>query len=380
MSLRLFTMLTLTILNVQTLLGQITGNTNTRDPRAKQISHEYRDALCGKEWICLKLIEIRRGVRDEYDQHGRIVEFGPDGQFKCSPKYDGTWTIVDDQFIKISLSTFSKNVKPLLNGAYSIYALSDSTLVLGQILTSSGDFTREYTFTSSSTISASSRHPMVYKHPVDSLKEGKQIKHYSNGQVMSVEQLKLARKKITAEDLFLNYHKPFHDRYNAADSTLLRSVAHGEWTYYYPDGKIQAKYYYNEGTPIGRWVRFFPDGRLDETENYDDNGMLKFSDSYQYGKDKLWPIIEREAPNKQVVFVIGSKDSVQFNQIEFYETGQADSNLEKKIAVRNLSGRKVTIVIPHNTLFDTKSTEVEVNPDDSIVLNLSIKIPAGVTD
>lgn len=78
--------------------------------------------------------------------------------------------------------------------------------------------------------------------------------------------------------------------------------------------------------------------------------------------------------------MIGSKDSVHFDQIDFHETAPAASYVEEKIRIKNLSSRRVIISIPSNLVFDINSTQLELNPHDSSELSLKVIIPAGATD
>jgi hypothetical protein len=363
-----------------TTLGQITGNPNVVDPMALPITTDLQRMLCGKEWHCLNIIETRRGVREDRTQsHLPVVEFGCNGDFAGPGISDreAKWKIVNSQFLEIRSAVPPRRTsQPLLWGAYSVYAISDSTLVLGRILTSSGDWTKEYVFSTKPPKSKPTTKILTVQNPPDSIKPGKKVRYYNNGKISSLENYGIMRRKVSAEEIFLN--KGRFPRHPFQDSIQLVTVRTGEWISYFPDGQIQSRTNYDSaGHLTGRWVKYFPDGRLSDTGVYSHNKVPGLNDHYLYKKGETWPLIERTLFWNMVTYVIGHQDSVQFKQIEFYESGRVGSYLEKKIPIKNLSPRRITITTVDNPPVDMRSTTATINPGDSAELVVKFKIPSG---
>ncbi len=364
-----YTVLLLSLVSVQLLYGQITGNINVRDQKALVITEVIRESLCGKKWTAVRVVEIRKGIREEFDRFGS-VEFGCDGKVNYNMT---TWDVVNEQFLKVTNKS-NPNLRHLLNGAYAVYAISDSTLVLGQILTSTGDWTREYTFSRFPKSSVTAR-PSYWG---DSLKDGKQIKYFPNGHVSSIQSYRIIKQKISAEDLFLGHHTLYPEWYDLDDSTQMRSVPVGDWVYYHPDGQVQARYSYDQsGNQVGKSVRFLSDGRLSDTETFHDNSRRYFMDHYEYTTGEARPVIKRVFSNGEVVFVLGNMDSVQVDRMDFYELRPVGSYVEERIHFVNLTSRTIPISAPPNAAFDTKAVQIQLGPYDTVSLSFRIKIPAG---
>lgn len=348
------TILVLSLANVPVAWSQITGNVHVKDPKALAITADLHAALCGKKWHCLRMVETRRSVWDEFEDCEKNVEFSCNGEYNPGYIADGTWAIVNEQYLKIS-PTNRPNSRNVLSGAYSIYSLSDSTLVLGQILTSTGDWTKEYTFTTSPKPRISPLLKWVYDRR-DSIKAGKQVKYHPDGQVSSIGHYRMVKTKVSVEELFLNYPS-FPAMYDPNDSTRLDTKQTGEWIYYFPDGNVQARYLYDHvGTSIGKWSNYSPDGRLEETSTYNDHGEMEFHDRYEYHKNETLPIIKRWKGNNVPVFILGSQDSLQLDQKDFHEVLPADSALVKQIRIKNLSPRAFTITVLESSLLHLKTT------------------------
>ncbi|MEI9920888.1 MAG: hypothetical protein WDO14_19150 [Bacteroidota bacterium] len=367
------TILYLFLLTTNVVMAQITGFAT--DPKAIPITAEAQMKLSGKTWYCSKLIEVRRTARQEFEPFHKTIEFKPGGQYNKN----GTWTIVNDQFIKITEPEVAPNAKPFLSGAYSIYALSDSVLVLGKILTSSGDFTREYTFTTTP-VDRSLKLPKEVTYNLrDSLRDGEYVTRYPDGQVKSKENYKLVRTKVPKEQYIYWTQLKVTGLANPEDSTMSNSYREGKWSYFYPDGKIKTRQFFAENYRTGQWQYFSEDGRLVKTERYGYEGGLEFSDRYHYQASNSRPTIERQIRGN-IMFVMGSKDSVLFDQLELYNDAPIHSEFTEVVRVINLSQKKVTLNISANSTFDIHPTEFVIEANDTSRVVLKLTMPAGQTD
>ncbi len=217
--------------------GQITGNLNVKDPKAIAITENKVKMLCGNKWLGLKIIETRRGLTKERELR-ETVEFPCDGEYKSYGGInDGVWEVVNNQFIRVTMSTKNRNRRYTLNGSYSIYELLDSTLIFGQVLTSSGDWVKQFLFTRSEKIYSEHHKPIEYSsYQREVPQEGKTIKYHSNGNISSVEYYEEASLKVPkAEQLSIGKNFMVYNNYNAEDSTYSAIVPVGDWVYYYPE-------------------------------------------------------------------------------------------------------------------------------------------------
>jgi hypothetical protein len=129
--------------------GQITGNLNVKDPKAIELTDEIVKLLCAKGWDFIKLIENIRGTETEYKNQNSASKptFDCNGEFWDDFRGRGKWKKINNQYLQVTITIESNNyLKSKLKGAWAIYEISDSTLVLTKVLTSSGDWKKQYYF------------------------------------------------------------------------------------------------------------------------------------------------------------------------------------------------------------------------------------------
>src|SRR5687767_7322179 len=90
----------------------------------------------------------------------------------------------------------------------------------------------------------------------DGLKTGKWITRYDNGVISSIEYFKTRRRKISAEELFVNNYEL--RRFNKLDSTIHEEVRTGQWSTFSRNGIVQ------------------------KTTLFSDDGIASIVDEYEY--------------------------------------------------------------------------------------------------
>jgi TonB family protein len=63
------------------------------------------------------------------------------------------------------------------------------------------------------------------------------------------------------------------------DMTL--NIETGEWTYYYKNGNVKSKMYFNNGFPVGIWTDFMSNGKVNKTFDY--NFPIVFTEIKEHG-------------------------------------------------------------------------------------------------
>jgi hypothetical protein len=203
--------------------------------------------LFNKKWNCEKVIETRRGQVFELptitsftlSSDGKVHGYGASGQ----------WNAVENKFLKFVIDKKKSSHKGRLVGAYSIYELSDSTLVLAQVLTSSGDWIKEYRFS----IKESFSFPFDLLRSDSAVYDGERKIYNAEGKLVAIENYRLETGKVTREN-FWQFNR-YLQQINRMDSTFVKSVPIGEWKRFYPDGKLESVGNYdNYGNPVGEFI------------------------------------------------------------------------------------------------------------------------------
>lgn len=140
---------------------------------------------------------------------------------------------------------------------------------------------------------------------------GKQIEYGINGQVTSIENYKygdlISEETFDSNNQIINaisyeaFSKPYvitttySNGNKKSKSTLLNNVLHGEYEYYYIDGKIKIKGGHANGSQNGKWFYYYPNGQIESeflyengnrnglNTNYFENGKIEDEMQYDYG-------------------------------------------------------------------------------------------------
>ena len=116
------------------------------DTEALELSEDVLDKLIGKDWDHEIMVTSMRGTTDTLTRTTLDIIYYKDSTVK-QHLYSGTWKVVKNKLIVNEITWNRKNsLEMLLNGAFSIYEITDSTLVLVRKMTSSGDYINKYLF------------------------------------------------------------------------------------------------------------------------------------------------------------------------------------------------------------------------------------------
>ncbi len=326
--------------------GQITGNPYVTDPRAILITSKDTSMLCGRTWRYINYLEVRRDQQKEDLREGKIIKFSPNGTLVTNWNH-GRWAIVGERILQIDFPELRHKQREFIQGSYSVYELNDTSLVLGQILTSNGDWRKELHF---STLGQAPppRAPQwgVYQ-PYDSLRSGKRVRHYLNGNVSSIEYWQVVKRRASAEELFL-----YDDRTNILDSTRQHSI------------------------PVNRWVYYYLDGRISRTVNYGYEGQYPCMNEYNYQKNSPWPIIM----TCYDLFVIGKMDSISLDRVSIDRAVRAEEPITETFQIRNLSPKQVNIRIVPNASLSVLGVSYKILQLDSVNAEIKLTSPGGTVN
>jgi hypothetical protein len=347
--------------------AQITGNLNVKDPKALEITAERIQMLCGKTWWGLQINETKRGEKEKRDIRETI-------KFLCNGEIDGKygkWEAINSQFLQIKRSIERKHAYFIFNGPYYIYEISDSTLVLAQVLTSNGDWVKELMFTSSQDKYHDSHpRPNYANYWPNDQRPGEKITRYDNGNIASKEYYKAVKRKLSVTELFEFGVPP-----NLTDSTRTDIIPIGHWTYYYPDGKLKSiSHYDSSGHSTGNSIRYFSDGKIDQATYRKPN--YSYSDYHEYSADGSLLHVKRQSRNS-TLYVIGKRDSVAISEIEVFVKGRAQSTSKEKLKLFNLGSKETIIKINENKKLGASERGIVIKPADSLLFDLPIIIPQG---
>jgi hypothetical protein len=331
--------------------GQITGNPNVTDPKALQIDSAVLKALTNKKWRCITLRETRSTDTHEWKCYD-VIEFLGDDKIKTGLD-SGKWTIGNKAYIDISRPALRATQGHLV-GTYSIYELSDSILVLSKILTSTGDWRKEFSFRNEK-YALKQDEPRMPPRPYSiapsqkELREGEKIVRYDDGKLQLVEHVK---RKFSTEQIFVDNSVASDEKLDPKDSTVMVSVL------------------------TGTKRRYAPDGNLIETHTFDDSGYFIFSDAYAYHQDKSLFYVRRQQKGRQS-FIVNLQDSVSLDKISIQGKFKADSLFTEMIRITNLRPNDVQISLFENKSLGIRPESFAVKGGDSLTVQLNIKIPAG---
>jgi antitoxin component YwqK of YwqJK toxin-antitoxin module len=162
---------------------------------------------------------------------------------------------------------------------------------------------------------------------------------------------------LEADGIYREFHpngKPF------IEGQYQRGRQHGEWTYYFDDGKVNRKVLYNNGQPDGAWDVFRADGTLSakrsfksgirdgEWITYDETGKKPLREEhYVNGKpDGVWKIwFPGGKLKQQFVFKEGLRhgQSIEWNENgdKLIEINYAENKLHGPAMQRLTDGRTI---------------------------------------
>ena len=194
------------------------------------------------------------------------------------------------------------------------------------------------------------QHEQINQLTKEGNKTGKWIEYGLNEKPSSIKVYKVIRKKVSAEELFL-YDNKVPGQYSKSDSTLEQSIR------------------------IGQWITYASDGAIREVEYYSDEGSMLMIDSYSYDDAGIPNVVRLHM--SRTSYVIGRRDSIEFNNLTFYEIKRANEFFEIGASIRNLSSHDVTI-----NVFPLISLEVQPNTYilkalDSMDIKVSLKFLPG---
>ncbi|AHM63397.1 hypothetical protein D770_25770 [Flammeovirgaceae bacterium 311] len=117
-----------------------TKNFELLNPDAIDLSQEQLKYLTTHSW---KVDRINTRIRDETvnTKGWAFLEFGEGNKFKYGGK-SGEWELVENRYIRYQLKNQEDEANFNFGGIYAVIALSDTTLTLAKILTSTHDMKR----------------------------------------------------------------------------------------------------------------------------------------------------------------------------------------------------------------------------------------------
>lgn len=180
------------------------------------------------------------------------------------------------------------------------------------------------------------------------LKTGKWVEVGLDGDTISIQHYKIIGKKVT-EELFLYDVAP--ELYNESDSTVDQSIL------------------------IGKWITFDSDRKIRKIDHYDNNGFFKMSDYYSHDERGIQRIVRKTY--SKTSYIIGNRDSVEFNLINFYRIEPTNSFVELKTTARNLTEEKVLIKILPHTRLSIQTVSYLINAKDSLDIIVRLQMLAG---
>jgi hypothetical protein len=334
--------------------GQITGNTNVVDPMALKIDGGVLNMLMGKKWKCEDVIETRRGEVINYGSDIRI-EFLLGGKIinTIFRNDSGAWKVVNTQYLILSWPQ-KNHSRWRLAGSFSIYKVSDSIALLAQVLTSNGDWRKEYLFKNQKyTSRVDSLKKIPFRAPYfpleDSLREGKRVKHDEDGRRIETYYT-IIRQKISMEEAFLNRWKLNDARLNHSDSTYTRSVETGPRSVYSVNGVLLERQFFNE------------------------RGSHLFTDSYVYASDGTLSHIQRGIRKSYKVVL---PDSILLDSHKLMITGREGSTYHHSLKIKSLSEHDVPFHLSENLSLALGAGNFLIKARDSLLLILNPKLPPG---
>jgi hypothetical protein len=357
------------VLSTHLLSAQITGMPGVIDPNALPLDVVEISALYNKEWNCQKMIETRRGAVRESSLFTSVTFFD-DGKFS-ELLQTGQWKVIDSKFISILPAHTKAAPRRYITGAYSIYKISDSTLVLGQVLTSSGDWKKEYWFTIQERVRPPYPRPALFTDTV--LHEGERRVYDAQGRLTAIENYKIEKGRLLPLSME-RYGAPSH-HINLKDSTWIRSVRVGEWKTFYADGAVESITNYVDGRRVGDYTEFYPDGRFKKVRSVDGPYYV---DVYEYPKNSTTPVVQRFGANEPV-FALGSDECVEFDHLEFYVESATGKLIEEMLVVRNLMDHEVVVRVDGSDEFEVVRDTFRLPARDFWNIRLHLRIPQGIT-
>jgi hypothetical protein len=117
-----------------------TKNFELANPDALELSQQQLEYLTTSSW---KVESVNTQIRDEVvnNKGWAFLEFGAENKFKYGGK-SGYWELVEGKYIRYQLNNPEDEARFNFGGIYSVTNLTDSTLILSKVLTSTNDMKR----------------------------------------------------------------------------------------------------------------------------------------------------------------------------------------------------------------------------------------------
>ena len=129
-------LLSIILLPLKNAIGQAPFELENR--KALKLTERRLKVLLSKDWRVVYTETQNRKIQNVKSRSAfRGIQYNPDGTFS-STTISGTWIILEGKFIKHNLKR-EDEIKMNFGGTYAVTALSDTSLVLTKILTSSQD-------------------------------------------------------------------------------------------------------------------------------------------------------------------------------------------------------------------------------------------------
>lgn len=337
--------LTILLIQLNSAFAQITAIPGTTDPRAIEI--DSTKLIC-RRWYFLDFFEWRR-ADTTHETKDYDLELESDGT--ATYRYRKiSWRIVGSNRLEFSATKGRRPEQGFPTGRFSLYELTDTTLVLGQILTSTGDWRKEFWFsTHRRKRKEAPRYVGKTWQRSENDLEGKVVSRYPDSTIASIKYFKRIKRKLSAEELFLLLDFP---SVNILDSTRAMSIPFGEWSYFTKEGKLASK------------------------EVYDSLGKLVRRDTYLESID-LVNVVDRHPMGGPYLYVIGNRDSVQIGKLERDHVCPVFSSCFDTLAIKNLGARSVTIGIDPNPKLKILGTQERIESGKAASVVIEFKAQPG---
>lgn len=110
------------------------------NPKAILLNQQNLKLLTSEKWRIIRVDTENRGNVTETKAYGSL-QYQPNRTFKYRSG-EGTWQLIDNKYIKHKLNNQKDEDRFNFGGIYALTSLTDSTIILVKVLTSSNDMSR----------------------------------------------------------------------------------------------------------------------------------------------------------------------------------------------------------------------------------------------